>query len=179
MNSFALFTDVSVDPRLHLGIGGYLLISASCLSALPGEIEKSSVSEHLALKRFEDTSSTRLEVQTVLWALEDCRESLKDQEPYTLRIYTDSQCISGLPERRSKLEANAFLSRKTNRPLKNASLYREFFKLSDELGFEVVKVAGHTRTNSRNTIAQIFSLIDKGVRRALKQGVNRPSRSGA
>lgn len=171
MNNFALFTDVSLDPGLHLGIGGYLLISASYLSALPGEIEKSSVSEHLMLKRFEDTSSTRLEVQTVLWALHDCRERLKDQAPYALRIYTDSQCISGLSKRRSKLEANAFLSRKTNRPLKNASLYRDFFKLSDELGFEVIKVAGHTRAHSRDTVEQLFSLIDKGVRRALKQEV--------
>lgn len=169
MNSFALFTDASLDPRLHLGIGGYLLVSASYLSALPGEIEKSYVLEHLMLKRFEDTSSTRLEIRTVLWAVQDCRERLKDQEPYTLRIYTDSQCISGLSKRRGKLEANAFLSGKTNRPLKNAELYQEFFKLSDDPGFEVVKVAGHTRAHSRDTIEQIFSLIDKGVRRALKQ----------
>lgn len=167
MNSFALFTDVSLDPRLHLGIGGYLLIPASCLAALPGEIEKPHVSERLVMKRFDETSSTRLEVQTVLWAIHECRERLKDQEPCTLCIYTDSQCISGLPERRSKLEANAFLSRRTNRPLRNASLYREFYQLSDEMDFEIVKVAGHTRAHSRNTIELVFSLIDKGVRRAL------------
>jgi len=118
------------------------------------------------LRRFEDTSSTKLEVQTLLWALQDCRELLKGKE---VSIYTDSQCVYGLRERRRKLEENAFLSRKTNGPLKNASLYREFFTLADALGFEVVKVAGHTRVRSRDTVEQIFSLIDKEVRKALRE----------
>lgn len=167
MNGIALFTDVSLDPRRRLGIGGYIQLPASCLSALPDDIEKSCLSERLVLKRFEETSSTRLEVQTVLWAIQDVRERLRGQAPGALRIYTDSQCVSGLPERRRRLEANGFLSRKTNRPLKNAPLYQEFFTLFDELGFELVKVAGHTRAHSRDAIEQIFSFLDKSVRRKL------------
>jgi ribonuclease HI len=165
MSDFALFTDVSLEPRLHQGIGGYLLIPASCLSLPPGSLERSFISERLALKRFEETSSTRLEVQTVLWALQECRGRMKGQK---LTLYTDSQCIYGLRERRCKLEANAFLSGKTTRPLKNAPLYREFFTLADELGFDVVKVAGHTRALSRDAVEHIFSLIDKDVRKALR-----------
>lgn len=167
MEGIAIFTDVSLNPRLHLGVGGYLLIPEACLTTLPGDSIRAYVSEHLVLKRFEDTSSTKLEVQTVLWALQDSRDKLKGQAYGTIRIHTDSQCIYGLPERRHKLEANAFLSRKTNRLLKNALFYQEFFRLSDELGIEVIKMAGHTRANSRDTNAQIFSLIDRGVRRAL------------
>jgi ribonuclease HI len=166
MSGFALFTDVSLDPLLHEGIGGYLLLPASCLSLSPGDIEPSCISERLALKRFTETSSTRLEVQTVLWALHECREELQGQE---LTLYTDSQCVYGLRERRPALEANAFLSRKTNRPLRNASLYREFFTLADELGLTVVKVAGHTRARSRDTVEGIFSLMDREVRKALRR----------
>jgi ribonuclease HI len=166
MTGFALFMDVSLDPRLHQGIGGYLLLPASCLSLSPGDLGESCISEHLVFKRFEETSSTRLEVQTVLWALQDCRERLKGQE---LTLYTDSQCVQGLGERRPGLEANAFLSRKTHRPLRNASLYREFFALADEFGLTVAKVAGHTRARGRDTVETIFSLMDREVRKALRR----------
>ena len=71
MNSFALFTDVSVNPKHKLGVGAYLAVPASFIEVSPNRIERSAVVERLVVRRFEDTSSTKLEVQTVLWAMED------------------------------------------------------------------------------------------------------------
>jgi ribonuclease HI len=166
MNSDAIFTDVSLHPKLRSGVGGYLFVPSSFLEE-PSQIRTSSaVAERLALRRFENTSSTELEVRTVLWALEEYQKE-KGSGPGDLRIYTDSQCVSGLLKRRPGLEAKAFISKRTKRPLKNAPLYRRFYQLYDELGFAIIQVAGHSRSSSQDRVHRIFSWVDREIRKAL------------
>lgn len=167
MNSLALFSDVSLDPKLKFGVGGYLVVPISFIELSPGSIKRSEIAERMVVQNFEGTSSTRLEVQTVLWAIEAYLKNLKDYKPGKLCIYSDSQCVAGLLRRRPGLEANGFLSRKTNNLLKNTSLYRKFYEFHDRIGFKVIKVAGHTRSCSHDTIHRIFSFVDKEVRKAL------------
>ncbi len=163
----ALFTDVSLDPLRKQGIGGYLILPASFLSLPLKDITKADVSGRLVLRKFENTSSTQLEVQTVLWALGECHREQKASGIEKILVYTDSQCVAGLLKRRPGLEAGGFVSKRTNTLLKHAALYRRFYELYDELGFEVIKVAGHTRSSSRDTVHRIFSYLDQGVRKAL------------
>lgn len=165
---FTLFTDVSVSPGLKLGVGAYVMIPASFLEASSGVIGRPQITGRLKVRRFEDTSSTRLELQTVLWALtEDGRG------PHgSLTIYSDSQCVSGLLKRKLSLLAGGFLSKKTNQQLSNASLYRTFYEFHDELGFHVVKVDGHSGCRVRDTAHRIFSFVDKEARKALKIWLN-------
>ena len=167
MNSFALFTDVSVNPQRKLGVGGYLLVPVQFLENEPHDIERSEVSARLKIKRFAETSSTKLEVQTVLWALEDSREELAGSAPGSLRIYTDSQCVAGLMGRRAGLTNSEFLAKRSGRPLTNATLYREFYAAYDQLGFQLIKVPGHSRADSHDTVQRIFSYVDREVRKAL------------
>jgi ribonuclease HI len=163
-----LFTDVSLNPRLRLGVGASLVLPAAFLERSPKDIERSEIAEQVVVRRFAETSSTKLEVQTVVWALDEYRNSPAAFRPEILRVYTDSQCIAGLGRRRARLERTGFLSTRTHRPIRNAALYRMFYELSDELGFEVIKVSGHTRTSSRDTIDHVFSIVDKEARKALK-----------
>jgi ribonuclease HI len=169
MTSFALFTDVSMNPQRKCGVGAYLLVSASNLENAPHDIARAEVSSRLRFMRFADTSSTKLEVQTVLWALENFRAAGKGSDSGRLRVFTDSQCVAGLPGRRAGLEANHFLSKRSGLSLANAPLYRAFYATYDELGFKVIKVAGHThtRSSSRDAVQRIFSYVDKEVRREL------------
>jgi ribonuclease HI len=167
MNSFALFTDVSLNPQRKLGVGGYLLVPVPFLEIEPHDIEQGEVSARLKTKRFAETSSTKLEVQTVLWALENSREELTGTAPGSLRIYTDSQCVAGLVRRRAGLIQSDFLARRSGRPLANAHLYREFYAAYDQLGFQLIKVAGHSRTCSHDSVQRIFSYVDREVRKAL------------
>jgi ribonuclease HI len=167
VNSFSLFTDVSLDPWRKRGVGAYLVVPASFMEVPPHSIGRSAVTGRLVLRRFEDTSSTRLEVQTVLSALEDFRNELKAAAPVKLKVYSDSQCVAGLLGRRQGLEAGRFISKGKNRRITNASLYRKFYEFHDELGFAVIKVAGHSRSRSHDTVHRIFSCVDREVRQAL------------
>lgn len=167
MKRIFLFTDVSLNPELKLGVGAYLVVPASLLELSSPRIERSELAERVVVRRFEGTSSTRLEVQTVLWALEDFRNELQVSGPGKLIVFSDSQCVAGLLGRRPGLEANDFHSKRTNRPLRNFSLYRTFYELHDELGFEVIKVAGHTSSCSHDTVHRLFSYVDREARQTL------------
>lgn len=167
MNSFALFTDVSVCPQRKLGIGGYLLVPLSFLERAPHDIEQCEVAAMIKNKRFEDTSSTKLEVQTVLWALEDSRKELAGSAAGSLQFYTDSQCVAGLLRRRAVLDERGFIAKRSGRTLANATLYREFYAAYDQAGFRVIKVAGHSSAGSHDVVHRTFSYVDREVGRAL------------
>ncbi len=172
VNRFALFTDVSLDPKRRRGLGAYLFVPVSFIEAPHHSIAKSAASERLVVRRFEDTSSTKLEVQTVLWALEDLQSELKLNHTATLQVYSDSQCVAGLLRRRPALTAKGFISKRTNHELTNASLYRKFYEFHDKIGFEVNKVAGHSRACSHDTVHRIFSFVDRKVRQELHLWMN-------
>jgi ribonuclease HI len=162
MNDIALFTDVSLNPGLRLGVGAYIAFPAS------SRVERAEVAARLKVRRFEGTSSTKLEIQTVLWALEEYRKGSEIPGHGKLCLYSDSQCVSGLMRRKAGLLAGGFISQKTNRQLRNAPLYRAFYEFQDELGFEVIKVEGHSRSRPHDSVHRIFSFVDKEVRKALR-----------
>ena len=169
MNDYFLFTDASLNPGFKVGVGGYLLVPESFIKTPSNRINISELDELLVLRRFEDTSSTKIEVQTVLWALEEYCIGSTISKPGKLHIYSDSQCVEGLLPRRARLESSGFHCRGGNRLLKNASLYGKYYEFHDRLMFDVTKVAGHTRSRSRNTVQYIFSFLDQKVRKAFNE----------
>ncbi len=177
-DSRALFIDVSLDPVRRIGIGAYLAVSASLAEVIPPIDVRRELFNHLELRRFEGTSSTTLEVQTVLWALEAHLMMSAVSGPKKLRVYSDSQCIAGLLKRRLSLAAKGFRGRGTDRPLRNAALYRRFYELHDVLDFEVAKVNGHTRRDSRNAVQEVFAYLDRNVRKSLRLWVGELGMAG-
>jgi len=155
MTNLRLFTDGSVNPKSKVGYGAYLAV----LLEIPySEAFKVDVK----VKKFEQTSSAKLEIQTLIWAL------ISIQKPAgRIIVYTDSQNIIGLQARRGRLEKNDYLSKK-NKPIKNSALYREFFYLSDQLDCEFKKVEGHKPSRLKDEADRFFTLVDKASRKALR-----------
>ncbi|MEM7181437.1 MAG: RNase H family protein [Spirochaetota bacterium] len=144
-----LFTDASVDPRLGVGFGAYLYLPHENLSIVPD----------IQVKRFEATSSTKLELQTLLWALDQISVD-------AVTVYTDSQNIISLPQRRSKLEKAKYLTN-SSKLLKNHLLYKEFYRCYDSRQLQLVKIKGHTA--QKDELARIFAQVDKTSRQALRR----------
>ena len=95
MNQIKLFCDGSVNPQKKIGFGAYFIYTN--IDTLQ------SAQKKIKTKMYTDTSSTKLELEVLLWALEDTE--LEGKEIF---IYTDCQNILGLENRREKLESNHY-----------------------------------------------------------------------
>ncbi len=155
MTTLRLFTDGSVNPKSQIGYGAYLAV---LLDVPYSQTFKADV----MVKKFEHTSSTKLEIQTLIWALTSIQRPVAK-----IVVYTDSQNIIELQARRGRLEKNDYLSKKNN-PIKNSVLYQEFFYLSDQLCCEFKKVKGHKPSRLKDEAEQFFTLVDKASRKALR-----------
>ncbi len=153
-----LFTDGSVNPQSGVGFGAYLLLNK--LVFFSSELKK-----RIKTKNFDNTSSTKLELETLLWALEDV--SLKN---FKIVVYTDCQNIIGLQERRDGFERKNYMT-SNGKQIKNHELYKDFFKKLDILDCEFIKVKGHKKSSKKNSIDEIFTLVDKASRNALRETI--------
>ena len=155
MKKILLFCDGSVNPQKKIGFGAYFIYDANL------------VNQDIKIKRFEDTSSTKLELEVLLWALENLKS--KNEE---LLIYTDCQNILGLEKRREKLESNNYKT-STGKVIKNNELYKSFYKMTDNIKvnakFTFIKVEGHKKSSQKDDIDKLFNLVDKASRRALRE----------
>lgn len=156
MKEIFVFSDGSVNVQSKIGFGASLI-----LDDFESTIE--TMKKQVKVKRFENTSSTKLELQTLLWVLNELQ-----YENQKIIIYTDSQNIVGLPGRRERLEKNNYRSKKKEY-INNYQLYQEFYRFCDVLNCEFIKVIGHQQTKSKDTIHQIFTLVDRASRSALRE----------
>jgi ribonuclease HI len=148
-----LFSDGSVNTKSKIGYGAYFFATRQEIEARQFDIK---------LKRFEQTSSTKLELQTLLYALNEVQDF-----NCKIKVYTDSQNIIGLEGRRERLEKNNYRSSK-NKLLNNYELYQEFYKLIDKLDCKFYKVQGHLKSNQKDDVDKLFAIVDRASRKALR-----------
>lgn len=155
MKKTLLFCDGSVNPQRKIGFGAYFIYDFKLLN------------QDIKVKKFEETSSTKLELEVLLWALDDLKSSKEE-----IIIYTDCQNILGLEQRRKKLEINNYKT-STGKIVKNHELYKNFYKIIDNIKENTkcnfVKVKGHKKTKEKDDIDRLFNLVDKASRRALRE----------
>jgi ribonuclease HI len=156
MSKTLLFTDGSVNPQTKIGFGAYLLIQKDNIS-FPTSLQ------NIRTKKFENTSSTKLELEALLWALKEI-----DTKIFPLLVYTDCQNILGLGRRREIFEQNNYKS-KSGKEITNHLLYKEFYIFTDLHKCEFSKIKGHKKKEFKDEIDKVFSLVDKAARNALRE----------
>jgi len=156
MDELILLTDGSVNTQSNIGYGAYLAVFERGLSL-------DLLRTRVKVRRFEHTTSSKLELQTLLWALCEIQAS-----GIKVIVYTDSQNIMGLQARRDRFEQNDYRSKK-NKRLSNYELYQEFYRVIDHLDCELVKVRGHQVSNQKDDISKLFTLVDRAARKALRE----------
>ena len=153
--SVFLFTDGSVNPQNGVGFGAVLKFSTDL------EFENvNDLRDLLKIKRFENTSSTVLELQTLLWALSEISER-------EIVSYTDSQNILSLLSRKERLVKNGFVSR-SGKLVRNHLLYKEFFEAIEGRNIVFNQVSGHMPSGRRHGVNEFFALVDRASRNALR-----------
>ena len=154
-----LFTDGSVNPCKNIGFGAYLHVKEN-------DDYDASWNQNVKVKKFGSTSSTKLEIETMLWALKEMSSC-----DGALIVFTDCQNILDLQARRERLEANDYLTAK-NKKIANHELYKEFYKITDTLKCQFIKVKGHKPKNNKDDIDKFFTLVDRASRNALRNYFN-------
>ncbi|WP_418180835.1 ribonuclease HI [Aliarcobacter lanthieri] len=160
MKKIKIFIDSSANPQKKIGFGAFLEVSDDNL--LIDDLKKI-----IKIKRFDDTSSTKLELQTLLWTLDEIG-IITDN---TIEVYTDCQNIIGLQSRREKFELNEYKT-STGKTINNHELYKLFFQKIDKLNIDFIKVKGHKKNSLKDEIDTIFNLVDKASRNALRENIS-------
>lgn len=158
MNKIKLFIDGSCNPQKKIGYGSYLLLDDE-------NYDLEQLKSKVVFKKFEDTSSTKLEIQTLLWTLKDL--DIKNSQ---IEIYTDCQNLIGLLDRKEKLQALDYHS-SSGKLLNNSELYKEFFELLEKYKFILIKVKGHKKNSLKDEIDEVFNIVDKACRNALRNEI--------
>lgn len=159
MPTLILFTDGSVNTKTRIGFGAYLAVTDLDSPVI-------DLTTKIKVKKVTNTSSTKLELQTLLWAINDAALT-SETEIADIVIYTDSQNIVGLPARRSGLEQRGYYSG-NGRRLNNTELYQQFYAMMEHYNYQIIKVAGHKPKQTKNTVDKLFSLVDNASRSALR-----------
>lgn len=153
-----LFTDASVDPQTKIGYSAYML-----LCEFEVEAPFSILKDKIKTRKFKNTTSSRLELETLLWALgKICVKNHK------IIIFTDSQNTISLKSRQEKLEKNNYMTKK-NIHIKNYRLYKRFFILTKRYECDLIKVKGHKKNEDKDLVDNFFTLVDKASREALRE----------
>jgi len=163
MREIKLFTDSSVNPQKKIGYASYLYITDEDLSL-------DDLNQQIKTKKFENTSSTKLELQSLLWALKYI-----PNDTVSITVYTDCQNIIGLKDRRKGFEKNNYYTGKGTL-INNHELYKEFYILTDKLDCKFIKVKGHKKSSLKDSIDTIFTLVDKSSRNKLREFIHQQER---
>lgn len=89
-----------------------------------------------------NTTHNRMELLAVVEAIEYTKTHYGNVT--SVKIYTDSQYVTGLPKRKEKITAIDFTTAKGNL-LQNADLVKTFFEKLSSLSVELVKIKAHQK----------------------------------
>jgi len=125
--------------------------------------------EKAILKDLEpNTTHNRMELLAVIKAIEFTDEKYKDA---SLKIYTDSQYVHHIPERKEKLKKNQFLSEKGT-PIQNGDLVKVLIDQIDSHDINFVKIKAHQNSKlySAGSPEAYNGEVDKLARKLVRGG---------
>ena len=122
-----------------------------------------------------NTTHHRMELTAVIKAIEYIQD--EHLAIKSLVIYTDSQYVVGLQQRRGKITAPGYVSKKGN-ALQNADLVNRLFTLSNKFTIDLVKVKAHQIENESNTYNIEADMLSRTlVREVVKERFTWPHQS--
>jgi ribonuclease HI len=148
INSADIYTDGSCNTLNGLGAWVAIILSGKEKTVLSGKVP--------------DTTHNRMELYAVIAGIGHAGKTFK-----SLRIYSDSQYVTGLIERREKLTAAGFITSKGTE-MRNADLVKELYELARHIELTFIKVKAHQKKG----IDVNFNIeADKLVRKIMREGI--------
>ncbi|MEM9823529.1 MAG: RNase H family protein [Bacteroidota bacterium] len=151
-----IFTDGSCHVESRLGVWGALLLI---------EDRELIISDWV-----EQTTHNRMELTAVIKAIEYVHT--QNVQYKTMQIYSDSQYVVNIPNRKKKLLDSNFQN-KAGQALNNHDLLKTFIKQFDCRAVQLIKVKAHQKkSTSVNYNRKIDQWVRKLLRRQLTNRIN-------
>jgi ribonuclease HI len=152
-NSIIIYTDGSCHTQIKTGAWASIILLNDEKKTLSG-IEQ-------------NTTHNRMEIQACLESIHYVLE--KTALFSEIQIYTDSQYVVGLPDRKNKLKMAGFQTKKGN-SLQNQDLIEKFISLLEKYPIKLLKVKAHQK---KSEIENLNIEVDKMVRKLLRESVGK------
>jgi ribonuclease HI len=121
----------------------------------------------------QNTTNNRMELTAVIKAIEFVEEKFSDAR---IQIFTDSQYVHHIPERKEKLKKNQFLTKKGTQ-IQNFDLVKELIHKIESRSITFIKVKAHQKPE-KNGLKDHYSTpvnynieVDKFVRKIVREEV--------
>lgn len=151
INSIEIYTDGSCHTEQKTGAWAAIILFQE---------------RHTVLKGIEtNTTHNRMEMQAVINALEYLKANMPNFS--SIKIFSDSQYVVGIPDRKVKLIQQNFLTKKGN-SIQNSDLIRKLIEYLEAFPVELIKVKAHQKANSDKNYNRE---VDKLVRQLLRNEV--------
>ena len=150
-----IYTDGSCHPQLNIGAW------AAIIFANDNKIILKDIARH--------TTHNRMELTAAIKAID---YAVKKTPTASIIIFTDSQYVCRITERKEKLKVNSFLSKK-GIPLQNSDLVKLLIHQIETYPIKFVKVKAHQRIDNEctNTPENYNSEVDQLARQLVREEV--------
>jgi len=149
-----IYTDGSCHTEYHIGAWAAILF-----------IDDEKV---LLKEEVRHTTHNRMELEAVIKAIEFTDNKHNDT---SLVVYTDSQYVHRIPERKEKLKHKNFLTNKGT-PIQNVDLVKVLILLIESHSIEFIKVKAHQKPDgSLNYNAEVDKIAREMVRENVKKSL--------
>ncbi|SPN79832.1 Ribonuclease H [Brazilian cedratvirus IHUMI] len=140
------FCDASYNPKTRVAVVGW-------------KIGQESIHHEIIY----DTNINRAELQGIVALI----RHLQQRGPISTTIFTDCENIVNKHRQREEIISRNYLTKK-GKPVTNSDLLREFFTICTDK-ITIQHIEGHVAKHLMNDNNREFALVDRHVRRMLRQ----------
>jgi len=115
----------------------------------------------------QNTTHNRMEIYACIESVEYILKKKTDFKE--ILIYTDSQYVVGLIERKNKLKAAGFITKAGN-PIQNHEMVLQFINLLEKYPIKLIKIKAHQKkTETENLNIEVDKMVRRLLRANLKE----------
>lgn len=152
-NIIEIYTDGSCNPKHKIGAWAAVILNNNTETVINGHES--------------NTTHNRMELLSAVKSLDFIKTGFSND--VRIRIYSDSQYLVNLNDKKSRLERNDFLTKAGN-SIRNIDLVKMIIDFIDSMNIEFIKVPAHgKKNNDQNFNRKVDMLSRKIVREQVKK----------
>lgn len=145
-NIFEIYTDGSCNTKLKIGAWAAIILFDDKKIVLSGK-EK-------------NTRNNRMELLSVIDAIKFLKNKFEKIE--LIKIYSDSQYVVRICERKERLKSNNFLTKK-NEDIRNVDLVKELIVIIESMKVDFIKVKAHQKKSDKKNYNRDVDMLSRKI----------------